>query len=198
MKYVISFFIVFLCIVFLVTPKSALGAKATIKAIDLTVKEDSLYVTTLMEEAFTEKIKEAVSTGSPTQFLIYLQIKKKIMPLLSMPLINTLITYNLSYDSLKKQYQVTQSIKGKSAKSLITDDWDEIIAWVSELRRVEFPMAVIRERGADYIRIKAEMKCFRLPFPLNQVFNLVSLWNFETPWEVYWFEDILGEELMTD
>ncbi|MGA1869021.1 MAG: DUF4390 domain-containing protein [bacterium] len=198
MKLCASFLIICALCAFLLVPESSFAAKATIKEIDLTVSGEVFYVNALMQEAFTKKIKEAVSTGAPAEFLFYLQIRNRIAPFINLTVARTTVRYTVSYDSLKKQYQGTQSVQGKDTKTLVTSNWDEIVKWVSELRRVEFPLSLIKKEKANHIRIKAEMKCLKLPFPLNQLFNLISLWNFETPWKVYWLEDELKEELMTD
>ena len=150
-----------------------MAAKATIKEIELAVKGDFFYINAVLKEGFTQKIKEAVCSGAPTQFSFYLQIRKKRAIFFPKTLSKMLITYTVTYDLLKKQYQVTQSVQGKEITSLSTDDWDKMVRWVSELRRVEFPLSLIWKEQADYLRIKAEMKCIKLPFPLNYLFNII-------------------------
>ena len=179
---VIIFFISLLSL-----PKLTHAAKATIKEIDLTIKDEFFYVNAILKEGFTNKIKEAVSSGAVAQVLFYINIGKKRGIFFKKTFSKKLITYIVKYDLLKKQYQVIQSVQGKEKKSLTTDNWDEMVLWVSQLRQIEFPLSLIFKDNADHISIKAEMKYLRLPFPLNYLFNILSLWKFETKWKVFHF-----------
>ena len=87
------------------------------------------------------------------------------------------------YDVLKKEYIITRSFPGSLEESYTTEDWDEMTKWMSELKSVRFFVPELKDKKDKYyLKIRAEMKCIKIPFPLNYLLAFVALWNFDTPW----------------
>ena len=93
------------------------------------------------------------------------------------------VHHTVMYDVLKKQYIATRSYSQGLEENLTTSDWDEMVSWMSELKAVHFSVPELKDPKAEYyLRIRAEMKCIKIPFPLNYLLAFVALWNFDTPW----------------
>jgi len=58
-----------------------------------------------------------------------------------------------------------------------------MVLWMSTLSAVHLAIPELKDRdGRYYLEIRAEMKCIKIPFPLNYLLAFVALWNVDTPW----------------
>jgi hypothetical protein len=159
------------------------GAKATLKKIQALKNNKTIIINATLEGAFSPDITEAISSGAPTRFRFLIHLMKKRGFWLDKKVKELTLHHTVIYDVLKKEYLTTRSFPGGSEESYTTEDWDEMAQWMSELKSVRFNIPQLKDQKEKYyLKIRAEMKCIKIPFPLNYLLAFVALWNFDTPW----------------
>ncbi|MBN2373314.1 DUF4390 domain-containing protein [bacterium] len=173
----------FIMINFFLYVKSAEGAKAILNYVQAIVNQDTVNLDAVLENAFTSDIVDAVSSGASTRFRFLIRVKKNRRLWFDKNIQEYEIYHTVTYDVLKKEYLVTISYPDGSVGNQSTTEWEEMSQWMSELKSVAIPLPGIKNRDADYhLSLRAEMKCIRIPFPLNYLLAFVTLLNFDTPW----------------
>ena len=183
---VVSLFLSFLLIPVLQpgTRSVAWAGKAEIVDFTITRAKDYVYVDAKLKGAFTSGIKEAIASGIPTTFRFYLELFKPQQLWFDKKRASLLIQHSVTYDTLTKEYQVTLD-DGVSSQVRVTKDEGEMRGWMASLVSVRFiPSRKLPSSGRKYrIRLKAEMKCIKMPFPLNYLlYYPISFFDFDTPW----------------
>jgi len=170
--------------------RPAWAAKAKIVDFTLTRGKDYLYVDAKVKGAFTSGISEAIASGIPTTFKYYLELASPRKLWFDKKPIKRLIQHKVEYDTLKKEYQVTLD-DGISPQVKVTRDEEEMKRWMASIESFKFlPAHRLPVKSSKYIvRLKAEMKCIKVPFPLNYSFPLnyllsylVSFLDVDTSW----------------
>ena len=159
------------------------GAKAKLTEIQAVKVHETVILDATLEGAFNRDIIEAVSSGAPTRFRFMIRLMKNRGLWFDKKVKEFDVHHTVMYDVLKKQYVATRSYSQGVEENLTTSDWDEMVQWMSELKAVHFSTPELKDPKAEYyLRIRAEMKCIKIPFPLNYLLAFVALWNFDTPW----------------
>ena len=159
------------------------GAKAKLSKIQAVKIHETVILDATLEGAFNRDITEAVTSGAPTRFRFLIRLMKKRGLWFDKEMKEYIVHHTVAYDVLKKQYLATRSYSQGIEENLTTSDWDEMVQWMSELKAVHFSAPELKDPNAKYyLRIRAEMKCIKIPFPLNYLLAFVALWNFDTPW----------------
>jgi len=166
------------------TYSTAWAAKAKIVDFTITRAKDYVYVDAKLKGAFTSGIKDAISSGVPTTFRYYLELFKPRPLWFDKKPANRVIEHTVTYDTLTKEYQVTLD-DGVSSQVRVTKDEEVMKGWMASLVSARFlPSRKLPSSGSKYrIRLKAEMKCIKMPFPLNYLlYYPISFFDFDTPW----------------
>ncbi|MGA1839511.1 MAG: DUF4390 domain-containing protein [bacterium] len=180
---IFSLLIVIICSNAIFCVKASEGAKAIIKEIQAIKDNRTIIVNATLEGAFSPDITEAISSGAPTRFRFLIHLMKRQGFWLDEKVKELTLHNTVVYDVLKKEYIITRSFPGNLEESYTTEDWDEMTKWMSELKSVQFNVPELKDKKDKYyLKIRAEMKCIKIPFPLNYLLAFVALWNFDTPW----------------
>jgi hypothetical protein len=165
------------------THSPAWAARAEIVNFTITRGKDYVYIDAKLKGAFTSGIKDAIASGVPTTFRYYLELIKPRLLWFDKRSAKRVIQHSVSYDTLKKEYQITLD-DGVSPQVRVTRNEEEMKRWMSSLVSVRFLPSMELPSSRKYrIRLKAEMKCIKMPFPLNYLLAyLISFLDFDTPW----------------
>jgi len=177
-----SMLFLILSVVLSVNP--AEGADAWLEDVNAKKVNGYIFINAELKGAFTKDIIEAISSGSPTRFKYQIKIRKNRGFWLDKDVHEYEIYHTVTYDVLKREYLVSRTYPdGDFEENLSTVKWETMQQWMANLSSIKIPCTKIRDQKAEYfLKIKAEMKCIKIPFPFNYLFVFVSLWNFDTPW----------------
>ncbi|MGA1875060.1 MAG: DUF4390 domain-containing protein [bacterium] len=160
----------------------AWASKAEIREFTLSNKHDYVYVGAKLEGAFTEGIREAITSGIPTTFKYYLELVAPRHLWFDRKTNRKVLQYRVAYDTLKKEYEVTID-DGASSQVRVTKSEEEMRRWMTTIDSYRFLDSRKIQPVTRYkVRLKAEMKCIKMPFPLNFLLFYISFWDFDTPW----------------
>lgn len=175
-------FILVLVMLFLVR-NLAFGEDARLTNIIVTNTADDLLVYLNVEGAFREKMKKAILSGVPTtfSFIVRLDRVRTLWPDKSIKVIR--VTNTIKYNNLKEEFTVKRSW-GKNVP-LVTRSFDEAQKLMMEIDGLKVVSLKQLKKGKHYqLRAKAKLSKVTLPFYLHYILFFVSLWDFETDWNV--------------
>ena len=156
---------------------------ATLVNIKLANTRDDLLTYFEVENAFTDKIIQAVQNGVPTTFSFYVSLYKKTNSLFDKNIADVQIKSTVKYNSLKEEYAI--SSPWKDEKPAVTKSFEEAKSWMTEVDNLKvIPLERLIKGDKYQIRIKAELDKVTLPLSLHYVLFFVSFWDFETDWYV--------------
>ncbi|MGA1794256.1 MAG: DUF4390 domain-containing protein [bacterium] len=167
------------------------GAKARLTHIRALKTSQGIVLDASIEGGFTRDITEAVTSGAPTRFKFLIRVIKRRGFWFDKEVREFTIHHTVTYDVLKKEYLAIRSYPESTEENLTTADWNEMVRWMSTLSEVHLAIPELKDRdGRYYLEIRAEMKCIKIPFPLNYLLAFVALWNVDTPWVRVSLDDI--------
>lgn len=171
------------CLLFMFGVTPCEGAKARLTNIQAMKTLQGIILDAAIEGAFTRDITEAITSGAPTRFKFLIRVMKRRGFWFDKEVREFTIHHTVTYDVLKKEYLAIRSYPESTEENLTTADWDEMVRWMSTLSAVQLAIPELKDReGHYYLSIRAEMKCIKIPFPLNYLLAFVALWNVDTPW----------------
>ena len=159
----------------LLAPNFAAAIDVQISNIAMKEEGRELLLSLKVENAFHEKLEEAILNGIPAtfSFLIRLERIRDLWP--DETVTEFTVTHSLKYHTLKNHFIITKS-------------WENNKQMMSEINGLKL---VNRDRMRTEWRYrvsaKAELDKVNLPFFLNYIFFFASMWDFETQWHSHEF-----------
>lgn len=165
-------------------PSQAEGAtKAWFENIKIERGDKGLIFSATLVGAFNNDVKEAISGGTVTRFKFNINIKRRRGFWFDKNIRKYEILHTVAFDVLKKEYTVLKTYPDGNEENLTTAQWNTMEKWMSHLRFPDTSFPEIQEEDVEhFFNIKAELKCIKIPFPLNYLLVFLPLWNFDTPW----------------
>jgi hypothetical protein len=181
-----NLFIIIILVFQLIFSASVSAKDAFIKKLVITNLNNEIVVYFNLDGAFTEGIVETIRNGIPTTFTFVIELNKVKSMWFDSSLLYVKIYRTIEYDSLKKQYIVTQTINGGAEEELKkTLDFAEAKKSMNEFNKTSVISAEKLEKGNRYeLGVKAELDKVKLPFYLEYILFFVSIWDFETDWHI--------------
>lgn len=182
MKLKIKYTFLFSLIILLsIIPVSVFSQKGYIRDVSIKPSNGGFKVSFFVEECFTEKIEEAIKTGIPTTFNFFLRVYQKRW-WKDKEIANIEFSHVIQFDPVRGEYHVKL---GENHNSYNTPNLEEAKKLMATVREVEIRPYIKIPRGTPTeLRIKAELDPVKLPFPLQYIFFLTSLWDFKTDWHI--------------
>lgn len=172
-----------ICFTMLVPATVFADNDAVLTGIKLANTRDDLLTYFEVQNAFTEKMTQAVQNGIPTSFSFYVTLYKTTSTLFDKKIADIQIKSTVKYNSLKEEYTVSRDWKDE--KPAVTKSFEEAKLWMTGVDNLTvIPLERLIKGDKYQIRIKAELEKVTLPLSLHYVFFFVSFWDFETDWYV--------------
>ncbi|MFC1856089.1 DUF4390 domain-containing protein [Thermodesulfobacteriota bacterium] len=164
----------------------AFAKDPSIEKMIITNLNEDVVVYYNLEGAFKKDIVEAIDNGIPTTFTFLIRLNKMNTLWFDSSVADIKIFREITYDSLKKMYIVTETVKGEAKKELKkTQDFKEAKKTMTEFKSVSLVSSTDLKKKDNYeLRVKAELEKVKLPFYLEYVLVFVSVWDFETDWYI--------------
>ncbi|MEW6077699.1 MAG: DUF4390 domain-containing protein [Thermodesulfobacteriota bacterium] len=148
--------------------------------------QDKVLFSATVENAFTEKMEEAVKSGITATFSFIVTLESERSMWLDETIAEKEETHTLAYDPLKGQYAVTRSWENETP--FLTASFEEARARMCKIEGMRLTRTRKLEKGATYIvSAMAELDTMSLPPYLYYILFFVSSWDAETDWQTVSF-----------
>ena len=160
--------------------------KAKIEDTRISREEPHLKADFLIQHCFNPEMDEAIWSGVPTTFRIFVVLEEAGHLFFSPKLLDTVLEHTIKYDRLKEEFRVSLSESPDEIR--VTPRFLEAKQWMSHVKGLSLiPLWRLEKDHAYQLSVKAELSKVRLPLFLRYIFFFVSLWDFETEWNTTTF-----------
>ena len=133
---------------------------------------------------FPQEIVEAIESGIPTTITFYMRLYRKRGIWFDEEVLSKTIKHIVKYNALKKEYRVSE-INGLFSSIKVTKHRPTMVQWMSDIDgQPLIPFHLLQLGEAYYVKVMADLKAVKSPFPLSYIPFLASFWDTGTPWAV--------------
>ncbi len=150
----------------------------------ITHTDQEVLLYSALQGGFPQELLEAVESGIPTTITFYMKLYRRRGIWFDEEVLSKTIKHIVKYDALKKEYRVSE-INGLFSSIKVTRNRPTMVQWMSEIDgQPLIPFHLLQPGEEYYVRVMADMKAVKSPFPLSYIPFLASLWDTGTPWAV--------------
>jgi hypothetical protein len=121
--------------------------------------DDTVLVTFELTDAFTDEVREAISSGLRTTFTYQVELRM-VVPIWVDPLICTaVVTATDQYDNLTRRHTLTRTIDGRVQESSVAEDPAIVKSWLTTMNRLPLCQTSRLDSSRDYyVRVSARAR----------------------------------------
>jgi hypothetical protein len=124
-----------------------------------------------------QEIMEAIATGIPITVTYDMKLYRKLGLWFDEEVLSKTIKHIVKYDALKKQYSVSE-INGLFSSIRVTKYEPTMVRWMSAIEgQPLIPFHLLQPGEKYYVKVMADVKAVKSPFPLSHMPFLASLWD---------------------
>lgn len=155
--------------------------QAALTNIIVTNTRDDLLLYLTIEEAFREQIQEAIYSGVPVSFSLFVTLHE-VRPLwFNRQIADLHVTHAIKYNNLKDEFTIERSWEDNQPR--IASSFEEAQRLMSDVDSLKvISLQELKKNGHYRLAVKAQLSRVTLPLYLHYILFFVSLWDFETDW----------------
>jgi Domain of unknown function (DUF4390) len=135
-----------------------------------------------LQGGFPQDILEAIDSGIPITIAYHVRLYRKRGLWFDEEVLAKTIKHTVKYDTLKKQYRVSE-INGLFSNMKVTKHEPTMVRWMSAIEgQPLIPFHLLQPGEEYYVKVMADLRAVKSPFPLSHMPFLASLWDTGTPW----------------
>ncbi len=123
------------------------------------VSDDKVVVSFELADAFTDEVREAISSGLRTTFTYDIELRM-VVPLWVDPTICTaVVTATDQYDNLTRRHSLSRTVDGRVEEASVTEDASVVKRWLTTSNRLPLCQTSKLDASRDYyVRINARTR----------------------------------------
>lgn len=156
----------------LCTALIALGAMQTASAeerlrIVPLVDAKQMVVTLAIADAYTDDIREAISSGLKTTFTYDVELRMLVAGWMDRTIATSVVSISVQYDNLTRRHSLSRTVDGRMDEAVVTEDEEVVAKWLTSVERLPLCSTSKLERNREYyVRVNARKRPSRsFPFP---------------------------------
>lgn len=135
------------------------AAGAELTNLSLLIKNDKIFVTFRMADAFNEDIGRSIESGLPVSFRYEVQLKKVRTIWFNQKVHTRRITNTVTYDNLTKRYTLSRDVDGEIVATAVVADTSEMMRFMTVVDGLElFEVSLLEPNNDYYLRAKGLVK----------------------------------------
>ena len=156
----------------LCTALIALGAMQTAVAeerlrIVPLVDAKQMVVTLAIADAYTDDIREAISSGLKTTFTYDVELRMLVAGWVDRTIATSVVSISVQYDNLTRRHSLSRTVDGRMDEAVVTEDEEVVAKWLTSVERLPLCSTSKLERNREYyVRVNARKRPSR-SFPFH-------------------------------
>ena len=157
---------VFCAIVAVVATLNVVGAEERLRIVPL-VHEKQMLVTLEIADAYTEDVREAISSGLRTTFTYDVELRMLVAGWVDRTIASSVVSISVQYDNLTRRHSLSRTVDGRIDEAVVTEDEELVAKWLTSVERLPLCATAKLERNRDYyVRVSARKRPQKtFPFP---------------------------------
>jgi Domain of unknown function (DUF4390) len=178
------FSILFVSLTMWVLPASGQPSRPILNGVVVTHTDQEVLLDISLQGGFHPELIEAMESGIPITITYHMKLYRKRGMWFDAEVLAKTIKHIVKYDTLKKQYRVSE-INGLFSRIKVTTHEPTMVRWMSEIEgQPLIPFHLLQPGEEYYVKAMADLKAVQSPFPLSHMPFLASLWDTGTDWTV--------------
>lgn len=174
---------IYIIITLIILFPSILNAKsedAEIKNLLLSKKDNNIFISFSVRNAFTKEILKIIQSGIPVTFSFDIEVKKNRLLFPDKTIFKKEIIHKVKYSNLTKTYFIKKPYISEEPYLIHSEKMaKKEMTGINDLS-LSLPKL---EKGAKYkVKVRARLREITLPFYLHKIFFFLSVWDFKTSW----------------
>lgn len=123
------------------------------------VRDDQVVVSCELADAYTDDVREAISSGLRTTFTYDLELRMVVPAWVDRTIATAVVSTSDQYDNLTRRHSLTRTVNGRVEEASVTEDEAVVRQWLTTLTRV--PLSRTSRLSGDrdyYVRISARAR----------------------------------------
>ena len=148
----------FWCALALVVATSVTASAESLRIVPL-VRDDQVLVSFELLDAYTDQVREAVSSGLRTSFTYDVDLRMDVPFWADRTVATALVSITVDYDSLTGRHSLARRIDGRVIDALVTQNEDVVKEWFTKLDRLPLCETSRLHPNRDYyVRVSARSR----------------------------------------
>jgi hypothetical protein len=147
--------------VVVVVASGAIAHAAESLRVTPTVRDDKVLVTFELADAYTESVRDAITSGLRTTFTYELELRTIVPAWVDRTIATTSVSATDHYDNLTRKHTLTRSVDGRVEELSVTDDEAIVKTWLTTWSRLPLCDTSKLDPTRDYyVRVTARTRSF--------------------------------------
>ena len=140
------------------------GAEERLRIVPL-VDEKQMVVTLEIADAYTDDIREAISSGLRTTFTYDVELRMLVAGWVDRTIATSVVSLSVQYDNLTRRHSLSRTVDGRMDEAVVTEDEELVAKWLTSVDRLPLCSTAKLERNREYyVRVNARKRPQRFPF----------------------------------
>ena len=137
---------------------ATLGAAETLKIVPL-LGDDKVLVSFELADAFTDEVREAISSGLRTTFTYEVELRMVVPIWLDPTICTAVVSSSDQYDNLTRRHSLSRTIDGRVEEASVAEDASTVKRWLTTVSRLPLCETSKLDSSRDYyVRISARAR----------------------------------------
>ena len=146
------------CATLLLVLTAGVAADESLRIVPV-VHEKQVVVTLQMADAYTDEIRDTISSGLRTTFTYDLQLRMLVGGWVDRTVATAVVTVSDQYDNLTRRHTLSRVVDGRTDESVVTEDEAVVRQWLTTLSRLPLCETTKLERNREYyVRVTARKR----------------------------------------
>ena len=143
------------CVLALFAAVVLLRAAETLRVVPLVDGKD-VVVTLEMADAYTDEVKETISSGLRVTFAYDVQLRMEVAGWVDRSIATVAVNVTDQYDNLTRRHSLSRTVDGRTDDAAVTEDDAAVRHWLTTLNRLPLCATNKLERNREYyVRVSA-------------------------------------------
>ena len=134
------------------------GAEERLRIVPL-VHEKQMVVSLEIADAYTDDIREAISSGLRTTFSYDVELRMLVAGWVDRTIASSVVSISVQYDNLTSRHSLSRTVDGRIDEAVVTEDEEVVAKWLTSVERLPLCATAKLERNRDYyVRVNARKR----------------------------------------
>ena len=146
------------CAIGLLAGGALLRAAESLRIVPI-VSDDKVVVSFELADAFTDEVREAISSGLRTTFTYDIELRMAVPLWVDQTICTAVLTATDQYDNLTRRHSLSRTIDGRVEEASVTEDASVVKRWLTTANRLPLCQTSRLDSSRDYyVRINARTR----------------------------------------
>lgn len=147
------------CIILTILASGAIGSAAESLRIVPISRDDQMFVSFELADAYTDSLRGVISSGLKTTFTYDVELRMVVPAWVDRTIATAVVSMTDQYDNLTRRHTLTRSVDGRVAETIETEDEGLVRSWLTTWSRLPLCKTSQLDASRDYyVRVSSRAR----------------------------------------